>query len=60
MEGRGVGCRCGEESDERSPPPHFGVGWLRLLALVSLSAAPLVSAFAASQLFGIDALLHKR
>ena len=50
----------GEERDERFAPPHCVVGWLRLLALVSLSAARLVSAFAASQLFGIDGLLHKR
>ena len=60
MEGRRLGCGDGEERDERSPPAHFGVGWLPLLALFSLSAARLGSAFAASQLFGIDGLLHER
>ena len=60
MEGRGACARSGEQHDERLPPAHFGVGWLRLLALVSLSAARLVSAFAASQFFVIAGLLHKR
>ena len=60
MEGRRAGRGGGEERDERAASPHFGVEWLRLLALFSLSAAPLGSAFAASQLFGIDGLLHER
>ena len=60
MEGRRAGCGRCEYGDERAASPHFVVGWLRLLALVSLSAAPLVSAFAASQFFVIAGLLHKR
>ena len=60
MEGRRAGRGGGEYGDERAASPHFVVGWLRLLALVSLSAAPLVSAFAASQFFVIAGLLHKR
>ena len=60
MEGRRAGCGGGEERDERVAPPHFGDGWLPLLALFSLSAARLVSAFAASQFFVIGGLLHRR
>ena len=60
MEGRRAGRGGGEYGDERAASPHFVVGRLRLLALVSLSAARLVSAFAASQFFVIAGLLHKR